>query len=131
MTPGPIRLCQKMRGLGTIFRQRGSRFFWMQYYADGERMRESTKCDRIRDAQDVLKNKLLEIQQQGGTRTGAPARISDLYALIENDYSKNGRKSLIHLRGLWNNHLSAFFAELPDRETFHRTDRHLRTPPLE
>ena len=101
-----------MRGFGTIFRQHGSRFFWMQYYVDGERFRESTKCDRIRDAQDVLKTKLVEIQQQGGTRTGAPAKIANLYALIENDYSKNGRKSLVHLRGLWNNHLSAFFADL-------------------
>lgn len=101
-----------MRGLGTIFRQHGSRFFWMQYYVAGERFRESTKCDRIRDAQDVLKAKLLEIQQQGGGSASAPRRIADLYHLIEADYRKNGRKSLIHLGGLWKNHLSAFFAEL-------------------
>ena len=102
-----------MRGLGTIFRQRNSRFFWMQYFVDGDRVRESTKCDRLKAAQDVLKNKLLEIQQQGGSGSSAPAKIANLYTLLENDYSKNGRKSMVHLRGLWTNHLSAFFADLP------------------
>jgi integrase len=101
-----------MRGFGTIFRMRGSRFFWMQYFVDGQRVRQSTQCDRIRDAQDVLRAKILEIQQQGGASNRAPARIADLYALIESDYSKNGRKSLIHLRGLWKNHLSDFFSDL-------------------
>ena len=100
-----------MRGLGTIFRQRNSRFFWMQYFVTGRRVRESTKCERIRDAQEVLKNKLLEIQQQGGAGS-APSKISHLYALIENDYTKNQRKSIVHLRSLWTNHLSAFFADL-------------------
>jgi integrase len=102
----------KMRGFGTIFRQRNSRFFWMQYFVDGRRVRESTKRDRIRDAQDVLKAKLIEIQQQAGGSGSAPATIAKLYTLIENDYSKNGRKSIVHLRGLWNNHLSHFFADL-------------------
>jgi integrase len=83
----------------------------MQYFVDGRRVRESTKCDRVRDAQDVLKTKLLEIQQQGHVSGSAPATIEKLYSLIEEDYSKNGRKSIVHLRGLWNNHLSAFFAE--------------------
>lgn len=101
-----------MRGFGTIFRQRGSRFFWMQYFVDGQRVRESTKCDRIREAQDVLRTKILAIQQQtAGGSSRAPARLADLYALLENDYSKNGRKSLVHLRGLWTNHL-CFFADL-------------------
>ena len=100
-----------MRGLGTIFRQRNSRFFWMQYFVAGQRFRESTGRDRIRDAQEVLKNKLLEIQQQGGAGS-APSKISHLYALIENDYTKNQRKSIVHLRSLWTNHLSAFFADL-------------------
>lgn len=102
-----------MRGLGTIFRQRGSRFFWMQYYVAGERIRESTKCDRIRDAQEMLRAKLAEIQQQCGGSNRAPARIADLYALLEADYTRNGRRSLVHLRGAWSNHLETFFASLP------------------
>lgn len=101
-----------MRGLGTIFRQRGSRFFWMQYYIAGERIRESTKCDRIRDAQDVLRAKLAEVEQQGGGANHLPERIADLYTLLEADYTKNGRKSLVHLRGAWSNHLETFFASL-------------------
>lgn len=101
-----------MRGFGTIYRQRKSRFFWMQYFVDGQRFRESTKRERMKDAQDVLKTKLLEIQQQSAITEGhnAPATIAGLYSIIESDYEMNGRKSLVHLRILWRNHLEPYFA---------------------
>jgi integrase len=103
-----------MRGFGTIFRQRKSRFFWMQYFVAGQRFRESTKRERMKAAQDVLKNKLLEIQQQSAIAEGhnAPATIAGLYAIIESDYEMNGRKSLVHLRILWKNHLEPYFAAI-------------------
>ena len=69
-----------MRGLGTIFRMRGSRFFWMQYFVSGERFRESTKCDRLKDAQQVLKNKLVEIQQNRHRKFRARDDRRSLYA---------------------------------------------------
>ncbi len=100
-----------MRGLGTIFRQPKSRFLWMQYFVDGRRIRESTKCEKLKAAQDVLKNKLLEIQQQTSC-DGAPATIAELYAGILADYEMNGRKSIDHLRGAWKNHLKTYFATL-------------------
>ena len=98
-----------MRGLGTIFRQRKSRFLWMQYFVDGLRIRESTKREKLKEAQDVLKNKLLEIQQQTAS-DGAPATIAELYAGILADYEMNGRKSIDHVRGAWKNHLKTCFA---------------------
>lgn len=102
-----------MRGFGTIFRQRKSRFFWMQYFVAGQRFRESTRCDRQNAAQQVLKNKLIEIQQSAATEgRGAPATIAGLYAIIEADYEMNGRKSLVHLRILWKNHIEPYFAAI-------------------
>jgi integrase len=102
-----------MRGFGTIYRQRKSRFFWMQYFVAGQRFRESTRCDRQKDAQQVLKNKLLDIQQSAPSEGhNAPATIAGLYAIIEADYEMNGRKSLPHLRILWKNHLEPFFAAI-------------------
>jgi integrase len=96
-----------MRGLGTLYKQRGSRFWWMQYFNRGRRFRESTGCELHRDAQRVLKQKLLAI---GDGRTDATTpTVAGLYAAIERDYATNGRKSLHHLQGLWTNHLQAFF----------------------
>lgn len=103
-----------MRGLGTIFRQRNSRFLWMQYYSAGQRFRESTGCERLKEANDVLRNKLLELQQQGeGGGRRAPATIAGLYSLMERDYEINGRKSLKHLRCSWTKHLKSYFAPIP------------------
>ncbi len=103
-----------MRGFGTIFRQRNSRFFWIQYFSQGRRRRTSTRCTRLKDAQDVLRTKLLEAQQQNAIAGGnaAPATIAGLYAMIESDYQVNARKSLAHLRSLWKNHLKAYFATI-------------------
>ena len=50
-----------MRGTGTLYRQPGSRFWWMQYFSHGQRFRESTGRERHKDAQTVLKDKLLAI----------------------------------------------------------------------
>jgi len=83
----------------------------MQYFDGGRRIRVSTKCEKLKAAQDVLKNKLLEIQQQTSSE-GAPATIAELYAGILADYEMNGRKSIDHLRGAWKNHLKTYFAAI-------------------
>ena len=38
--------------------------------------------------------------------------VAGLYAVIERDYTTNGRKSLPHLQALWNNHLGPFFGAI-------------------
>jgi len=94
-----------MRGAGTLYRQRGSRFLWMQYFHHGQRFRKSTGCDRVKDAQDILRKTLVEIEQQdSSTHT-----LAGLYAALEEDYVANGRKSLAHLKNLWSKHLAGYF----------------------
>ena len=92
-----------MRGTGTLYRQRGSRFWWMQYFNHGQRFRDSTARERYKDAQDVLKSKFLAIGDGPSAQTPRTT-VAGLYAAIERDYATNGRKSLHHLQGLWENH---------------------------
>lgn len=102
----------EMRGAGTLYRQRGSRFWWMQYFAAGRRIRESTKCELQRDAKRVLQSKLVDLPRQIPRRYGlttVPITVAELFAAIEHDYASNGRKSLKHLKSLWKNHLAEFF----------------------
>jgi integrase len=95
-----------MRGSGTLYRQSASRFWWMQYFHRGRRFRRSTGCDRIKDAQDVLRKTLVDIEQQDHSTD----TVAGLYAAIEHEYAINGRKSLPHLKSLWKNHLAAYFS---------------------
>jgi integrase len=80
----------------------------MQYFHRGQRFRQSTGCDRVKDAQDVLRKTLANIEQQD-TSTDT---IAGLYAAIEHEYATNGRKSLPHLKSLWKNHLAAYFSAI-------------------
>jgi integrase len=104
-----------MRGLGTIFKQKNSRYLWMQYFVDGKRRRESTGRELLKDAKNVLRAKLLELQEQDAIAAGhtAPATVGGLYSLILDDYEMNGRKSVKHLRGMWAKHLAPYFAGIP------------------
>lgn len=104
-----------MRGFGTIFRQKGSRFLWMQYWHHGQRHRESTACEKPKAAQDILRKKLLELDRLGSNAIpSGPRRIlvSDLYESLERDYVINGRKSLLDLKIRWKKHLEAIFSEM-------------------
>ncbi len=83
----------------------------MQYFDHGQRFRESTARERYKDAQDVLKNKLLTIGD-GPSMQSPRLTVAGLYAAIERDYATNGRKSLHHLQGLWKNHLENFFGAI-------------------
>jgi len=100
-----------MRGFGTLYRQRGSRFWWMQYYEHGRRRRASTGREQKTAAQDVLKQKLLEVRQAIGDGSSSEnTTVAGLYAALERDYATNGRKSLRHLQAMWKNHLAPAFA---------------------
>lgn len=80
----------------------------MQYFHRGRRFRMSTGCDRQKDAQDVLRRKIVDIEQQDSSTD----TVASLYDGIEHDYATNGRKSLPHLKSLWSNHLKAYFSTI-------------------
>lgn len=102
-----------MRGNGTVYRQKGSRFWWIQYYRDGKAERESSKSAKHKVAADLLKTRLVEVLQQPLFDPASERlRIRDLAAAIFLDYRMNQRASLRELRSRWKQHLEPFFGEL-------------------
>lgn len=87
----------------------------MQYWHNGERHRESTKCEKPKAAQDILRKKLLELDRIGPNAIPQGARrisVSDLYESLERDYAINARKSLRDLKIRWNKHLQGSFSQM-------------------
>lgn len=100
-----------MRGFGTCYRHKGTRFWWIQYFRDGKRFRESSNSEKLKDAQDLLK--IRNAQVASGAPSVRGLTVADLYDPLERDYTINRRHTLIDLRSRWNNHLSKFFADEP------------------
>jgi integrase len=109
---------KKIRGLGGAY-QRGG-IWWIQFYVRGRRYRESTESTKETDATKLLKKRIGEAQQPGRP-IGAQVEkttLSDLAAMIVNDYRANGRRSLDRLEDAII-HLKEFFG--PDRRAMDLT----------
>jgi len=100
-----------MRGFGTCYRQPGSRFWWIQYWQDGKRHRESSGSEKLKAAQNILLHKLAEIEDAADGTNYRFLLIRHLYEALERDYVIHGRKSLRNIKTEWENHLSKPFAE--------------------
>jgi|GEM_PF-444741 len=79
------------RGLGSIGRVNGSRFWYIWYYGqDGKRRRESTKTTDSRKANKILRNRLVAIDK-GESVDFRTMRYEDLRALLVADYQSHGK----------------------------------------
>lgn len=112
-------MSKQTRGLGYVFRptytDRRSRerkegaVWWVQYYYQGKRYRESSGSTRRADAVKLLRRRLAEIGQ--GRLVGPDAErvtFENLKTLILDDYRVNARRSLERL-GTALKHLGRFF----------------------
>lgn len=107
-----------MRGFGTVYQQKGSRFWWMQYWDEGQRHRESTGEVDQKKARRILNQMLnqleaLKAERAAPPRPGTGVLLGDLYAEIERDYLINQRKSLGELKIRWTRHLCPYFGSIP------------------
>jgi integrase len=105
---------------GRVFRRRrklpdGSRVeagpWWIEYYAHGVQVRESSKSERYKDAELLLKNRHLELM--GGTFSGpvaAKVTVAELLDDLKLDFEING-KSVAWL-GYVDGHLRPFFGSM-------------------
>jgi len=107
------------RGRGSIYRRRGSRFWWMQYWGLGggrrTRRRESTGKEKFNAARDVLTQKLITISGER-LSSGAELTITNLYEALAIDYKMNERKSARTLKSRWETHLKDFFGAMTAAE---------------
>ena len=62
--PPPRRLVRyRARGTGSVYRQKKSPNFWIQYYRNGRVYRESSQTDNRRKAEKLLQKRLGDIPQ--------------------------------------------------------------------
>ncbi|MGA7302293.1 MAG: hypothetical protein WBX10_18395, partial [Candidatus Sulfotelmatobacter sp.] len=99
-----------MRGDGFIYRQPGSRFWWMEYSHKGKVYRQSTRCVKPKAAQNVLRAIIDSLRKSSASST---LLVADLYKSVQLDYEVNRRKSIRDLKSRWGKHLAKVFAALP------------------
>lgn len=97
------------RGFGSWYRQARSRFWWIQYFRDGRRRRESSGSEKEKDAKDLLKRRLVESEPA----RSAEITIGELYVALEREYVLTRKKSVRNLRSVWKHHLAGAFSALP------------------
>ncbi len=81
--------------MGTIYKQRKSRFLWIKFYRDGRPIRESTRTEKESEARRILR------QREGDVAAGRPVlpradrvRFEELADDLLNDYRVNRKRSL-------------------------------------
>jgi integrase len=110
---------KQRRGTGSIYSRSG--VWWVQYYRNGSRHRESTHSTKGADARKLLSKRLGEISV--GTFMGPVAeriRLKELTDSLIADYKMNEKKSLSRVEDSIN-HLIDYFAE--DKAVMITTDR--------
>lgn len=106
------------RNFGTIYRQKGSRFWWIQYFENGQRKRFSSESEDRQRACDLLKEKLAARPHAAPlgdrNRTTIDELVEDLLAWYQTD---NPRPRFCKdTRSRWDLHLKKFFGELKASE---------------
>src|ERR1700722_3193422 len=97
----------KMRGVGSVYRRRGTSFWWAQYWKEGTRHRQSTGKEKLNEARCVLERL---------TSSTDRCTVTELYDELQTDYKINGRKSAPTLKTRWENHLKGFFGAMTAAE---------------
>jgi hypothetical protein len=103
-------MSRRQRGTGSVFRPEGSSVWWVQYYQNGVRQRESAETADRREALDVLKRRVAEVNTGNVAGTDAKrVRISELAEDFLRDYRINGKSPEADAEARWRLHLNPFF----------------------
>jgi integrase len=96
--------------MGYIYKQKGSRNFWIKYYRNGQPYRESSGSEKESDAK-----RLLQIRE-GDIARGRPVApkagqvmVDELIEDLKNEYKVNGRTSIKDLERRCRKHVLPFF----------------------
>lgn len=100
---------------GSLYKQKNSQFFWVKYYVPGnpKPIRESTKETDEEKAQQYLWKRLGEVAT--GKFAGLEPerlRVKELFDMLEEEYTNNGRASINTLTHRLKNHLRPYFEDL-------------------
>src|SRR5512133_3432198 len=103
----------RRRGAGSMYKQKNSAFWWVQYCRNGKVYRESSKTEDREEAQKYLDKRLGEIAT--GSFFGLDVERITIGELAEDflrDYRINNRKSLDDAEARWKLHLKPFLGDL-------------------
>jgi integrase len=102
----------RAKGTGSIFRPKGSRFWWVGYTSGGKRHVESTKSEKKSDAQALLTSRLGDTGR-GMVVTPKLFKITFGEGLkaVHNDLTMNGRKTADDTKARYEKHVLLHAAE--------------------
>lgn len=106
-------MSRRQRGTGRIFLPKGSSVWWLQYYQNGVKRRESAGTSNRKEALEKLKLRIAELTT--GSVTGLTPKKTRILELAEDfirDYKINGRASLDDAEARWRLHLEPFFGRM-------------------
>ncbi len=103
----------RRRGAGSLYKQKNSAFWWIQYCRNGKVYRESSKTEDKEEAQKYLSKRLGEIAT--GAFFGLDVERVQIGELAEDflrDYRINNKKSIDDAKARWELHLKPFLGDL-------------------
>jgi integrase len=114
---------RRQHGSGSIFKKRWKDkrtgevmkcdTWFIQFYRNGKRVRESTGSSDFEYAKKELQKRLAEVAAgEYQARHGKPARVEDLYDALKLHQDANPRARERDLKGRWENHLEPVFGAM-------------------
>jgi len=94
----------------TLFKRRDSKCYWIWYYRNGKRIKESTKATNKKTAQLIADNKEAELLRALGIEDPDRLLLSTLIREVIADYRVNKKKSIDDLTAR-SKHLLSFFSK--------------------
>lgn len=76
-----------------LYKQKNSKFWWIQYTENGKVIRKSTKCAKKSEAKDFAEMERKRWLQRIGIGVRDAITLRDLIHEVEKDYNLNGKKS--------------------------------------
>jgi len=94
----------------TVFKRRDSKCYWIWYYRNGQRIKESTKAKNKKAAQLIADHKEAELLRALGIEDPDRLLLSSLIREVIADYRMNKKKSIDDLTAR-SKHLLSFFSK--------------------
>lgn len=104
-------MLMRQRGMGSLYKQKSSRIWWMKFYVNGRPRRESTHKRDWSEAANVLKLRLAEIAVNGDAASST-LTIRQLVQMKLRSNQVRGLKDLHNPAARWKLHLEPFFGNV-------------------
>src|ERR1039458_4843071 len=105
-------VAKKPRGTGSIYKQKGSNNWRVQFSANGKTVNGSTGTDNRRKAEAYLRGKLAEVALDTYVPKANQVTVEELVDAKLTSGKVNGSKSLDTTDGRWRLHLQPFLGNL-------------------